>query len=286
MATGDRAIEIGLLVVGILIGAALGWLLVTRRTSKPSFLSSNEYWVYLPGAEMPDQNGIMKQVIGDNPYKSRGRNPITPREGLLLSDTRLHMALVLRARNPHVFRPDLFDEHVEPTAQILADLANSESLVKVRYISEQPLKDRASVQLLPHLADAVAELGGGRVIYDCMKEEIIDRESFRGLLTANPDLNQADVQVRPVWRRAEHGGWAETRGLRKIGLPELATERMEADEQVLVTEVLGDAARKLWEAGELLEKVDVRLFEDEFQVMVGKPKNRVSSVRILRVQSV
>lgn len=275
-----------LILIGLLIGIAIGWVLVRRRDVKPSFLSTNEYWVYLPGAKMPDQIAVMSLVIGDNPYKQRGRNPISPREGLLLSDTRLHLALVLRSKNPHVFRPDLLDDHVEPTAKILEDLANSQSLVKVRYISETPLKDRSSIQLLPHLADAVAELGEGTVIYDCMKEEILSREAFQALLHDHLDLNVAELQVRPVWRRAEHGGWAETRGLRKVGLPELATERMESDEQVLVTEVLGDAARVLWDAGELPEKVDVKLFDDEFQVLLAKPKERVSTVRILRVQSV
>ena len=275
-----------LILVGLLIGIVVGWWFFKRRDIKPKFLSTNEYWVYLPGDKMPDQIAVMSRVIGDNPYKRRGRNPVTPREGLLLSDTRLHLALVLRSKNPHVFRPDLFDDHVEPTAKILEDLSDSQSLVKVRYISETPLKDRSSVQLLPHLADAVAELGAGRVIYDCMKEEIVSRESFQTLLDSNMDLNVAELQVRPVWRRAEHGGWAETRGLRKIGLPELATERMESDEQVLVTEVLGDAARKLWDSGELPEKIDVKLFDDEFQILLSKPKERVSSVRILRVQAV
>ncbi len=275
-----------LILIGVLIGIVLGWVLVSRGKQGPKFLSTNEFWVYLPGKRMPDQTAVMERVISGNPYKHRGRNPVTPREGLLLSDTRLHLALVLKSKNPHVFRPDLFDEHVEPTAQILKDLADSESLVKVRYISEQPLKDRASIQLLPHLADAVAELSGAKVVYDCMKEEMVSREDFRTLLNDHFDLNEADIQVRPVWRRAEQGGWAETRGLRKIGLPELATERMEADEQVLVTEVLGDAAKKLWDEGSLLERVDVKLFDDEFQVLMAKPKDRVSTVRIMRIQAV
>jgi hypothetical protein len=276
-----------IVLAALLVGILIGWALVTQRKQRAtSFLSTNEYWVYLPGVKMPPQDAVMSLVLGDNPYRQKGRNPITPREGLLMSDTRLHMALVLRSKNPHVFRPDLFDEYVEPTAEILTELANSECLVKVRYISEQPLKNRASVQLLPHLADAVAALGDGKVIYDCTKEELMTREQFQHMLSAHLDLDEADIQVRPVWRRAEHGGWAETRGLRKIGLPELATEPMEADEQVLVTEVLGDAAKKLWQAGELLDKIEVTLFEDEFQVLVGPPKQRVSSVKILRVQTV
>ncbi|HTQ09226.1 MAG TPA: hypothetical protein VMI31_04070 [Fimbriimonadaceae bacterium] len=264
----------------------VAWAWLNRRPREPGYLSTNEYWVYIPGQRMPDQNEIMTRVIGDNPYKLNGRNPITPKEGLLLSDTRLHMALVLRGRNPHVFRPDLFDEHVEPTAEILEDLAESESLVKVRFFSDQPLKDRASVQLLPHLADAAAELGAGKVVYDCVKEEILSRAEFSERLRANLDLDQADLQVRAVWLRSEQGGWAETRGLRKIGLPELATEPQELDERVLVTEVLGETAKKLWELGDAPESVDVELFGDDFQVLIAKPKNRVSSVRILRVQAI
>src|SRR5437870_8476526 len=99
-----------LLLLGVLVGIVIGWLLVTRK-KEPKFLSSNEYWVYLPGDRMPDQTQVMARVIGDNPYKQRGKNPVSPREGLLLSDIRLHLALVLRSKNPHVFRPDMFDEH-------------------------------------------------------------------------------------------------------------------------------------------------------------------------------
>lgn len=274
-----------LILLAALVGIVVGWLVVNRRKQNEGFLSTNEYWVYLPGKQMPPQDAVMSLVIGDNPYKQRGRNPISPREGLLMSDIRLHMALVLRSKNPHVFRPDLFEDHVEPTAEILESLAESESLVKVRYISEKPLKDRASVQLLPHLADAVAGLGDGKVVYDCVKEELYTRERFKEVLASHFNLDDADVQVRPIWRRSDTGGWAETRGLRKIGLPELTTERMEPDERILVSEVLGSAAQKLWEAGEVVDKVEVTLFDDEFQVLVSPPKQRLSTVRILRVQS-
>ncbi|HVT12636.1 MAG TPA: hypothetical protein VHE55_10235 [Fimbriimonadaceae bacterium] len=275
-----------LAALAVLILLVIGLNAASRRKAQDRFLSANEYWVYLPGDRMPDQNAVMTQVIGENRYKQRGRNPISPREGLLLSDIRLHMALVLRSKNPHVFRPDLFDDHVEPTAEILSALSDSQSLVKVRYVSEQPLKDRASVQLLPHLADTIAELGEGRVIYDCAMEILISKEDLEKMLSENLDLNQADLQVRAVWRRADRGGWAETRGLRKVGLPELATDQMEADEQVLVTEVLMEAAKKLWDANQLLEQVDVQLYEDEFRVIVSPPRNRVATVKILRVQSV
>lgn len=275
-----------LVLLAALIGILIGLNTMNRRKGQSRFLSTNEYWVYLPGEQMPDQTAVMAQVIGENRYKQGGRNPISPREGLLLSDIRLHMALVLRSKNPHIFRPDLFDDHVEPTAAILNSLADAKSLVKVRYVSEQPLKDRANIQLLPHLADVIAELGKGKVVYDCMTESLISKEELDGILSTNLNLDRAELQVRAVWRTAEHGGWAETRGLRKIGLPELATDRMEADEQVLVTEVLWEAARALWEGGQVLEKVDVSLFDDKFQVLISPPRERIAAVRILRVQVV
>lgn len=276
----------GFLLLGLVIGMVFGWLIVQNRQKKTQFLSTNEYWVYLPGDQMPDQTQVMTRLMGENPYKQGGRSPIGPKEGLLLSDIRLHLALVLRRKNPHVFRPDLFDETVEPTAEILERLGGCESLVKVRYISEQPLNDRSSVQMLPHLADTVAELGNGIVIYDCIKEELYTREAFQSVLAEHLDLNQADIQVRQVWRRGDQGGWAETRGMRKIGLPELATERMEADERVLVSEVLSEAAKSLWDAGDLPEKVSVSTFGDEFQIVVSPPKERVANVKILRVQTI
>lgn len=273
-------------LLAVLIGILIGLNAMKRRKAQSGFLSTNEYWVYLPGEQMPNQSEVMAQVIGENRYKQGGKNPISPREGLLLSDIRLHIALVLRAKNPHIFRPDLFDDHVEPTAAILNSLADSKSLVKVRYVSEQPLKDRANIQLLPHLADVIAELGNGQVIYDCMTETLISKHDLSGMLSSNLALDRAELQVRAVWRTADHGGWAETRGLRKIGLPELATDRMEADEQVLVTEVLWEAARSLWEAGQIIDKVDVSLFDDRFQVLISPPRDRIAAVRILRVQVV
>jgi hypothetical protein len=61
---------------------------------------------------------------------------------------------------------------------------------------------------------------------------------------------------------------------------------MEADERVLVLEVLGEAARALWNEGALKDQIDVRTFDDDFQIVTSPPRERVSQVRIMRVQSV
>lgn len=265
--------------LGILLGFAVGYAILRRRRQEERFLSTNEYWIYLPAERGPNQALLMKGLL------SRA-GPITQREGLLFSDIRLHIALVLRSKNPHVFRPDLFEAHIEPTAEMLATLAEATSLVKVRYISETPLRDLASVQLLPHLALAVADDGGGRLVYDCVKEELCTVEEFRAMLSRTPDCTQGDQQVRAVWKVAEVGGWGETRGLRKIGLPELTTHPMEADERVLVIDLLELAAAKLWEARRRLDSVRVDLFGDEFEILTSPARNQRSTVRILRIQGV
>lgn len=269
-----------IVLLGFILGFAVAYYF-TRRKPKEKFLSTNEYWVYIPGTRMPPQDEVMSRVLRDNPAGSA----VGPKEGLLLSDIRLHIALVLKSKNAYLFRPDLFEEHIEPTADILRDLALSESLVKIRYISEEPLRDQASVQLLPHLALAIARLGDGKVVYDCMKEELFDVENFEQMLVQNRDLRRGELQTRTIWRMDEEGGWVETRGLRKIGIPELATDRMENDQKVLVLDLIAQAAEKLWSGGSLAEKVEIEEYGDRFDIAVDPPKDRVSMVHIRRIQS-
>src|SRR5471030_3227986 len=95
----------GVFVLGLVIGYAILW-----RTHQTGYLASAEYWVYLPEAEMPEQNLLLERIVGRNPYSKRGFTPIGTEEGLILSDVRLHIAHVLRSKNPHVFRPDLFED--------------------------------------------------------------------------------------------------------------------------------------------------------------------------------
>ena len=155
-------------LVGLFLGIALGYvvLVLISRRRESRFLAVTEYWVYIPGEKLPKQDDIMSLVLG-------GNSPIGPQEGLLFSDIRLHVALVLRSKNPHVFRPDLFDDHIEPTPEILTALAESKALAKIRYLSEVRLKSDAHLQLLPYLAYAYCKLADGKAIYDVSAERLL-----------------------------------------------------------------------------------------------------------------
>ncbi len=222
---------IGPTVLGLLMLAT--WF-SRSRLPKTTSLTVCEYWIYLPEPKLPKIEAIMTRMITENPHFKRGNPPIGAREGMLFSDIRLHMAIARRSKNPHLFRPDLFHPAVEPTADTLACLNQSVALAKLRYLSEVPLADSRHLQFMPHLADAVADLGDGVAIFDPISDRLETRAGFSQRLSANPNQERIDHHFRVVWTITENGGVVETRGLRKVGIPELKTAEVPEDEKSVV----------------------------------------------------
>lgn len=273
------------ILIGFVLGLVGGYLYISIRPGRRKYLATTEYWVYLPGEKLPDQNEIMTRTVGLNPYKHRTRVAIGTAEGILFSDVRLHIALVLRSKNPHAFRPDLFDTSIEATPEMLQAMAEAQSFVKVRYVSEDPLHDTKHLQFLPHLADAVAELGDGKLIYDSVAERLIMREELQELLRTRAEVSGPDIHTRVIWRTDQTGGFAETKGLQKIGLPELKTLPTEPDQRVLVGLILQEVIGKLWTMTEVPESLEVSAFDDQFRVIFEPSRDKTLQVRILRIQT-
>lgn len=226
----------------------------------------------------------MTRMVAKNPHSKDGYSAITKREGILFSDVRLHIGLVLRSKNPHVFRPDLFRETVRPTAEVLSALAESRSLVKLRYISQEPLVDDRHLRFMAHLADAVADCASGAVIFDVVSDELRTAQEFKALLADDVNGARFEMHVQVIWLKHPHTGHGETRGLMKKGLPELKTDDAHLDHQVLVTEVLLDAARVLWNQGTVPTELDVCAYGDTFRVAIIPTKSGPYRVRIARIQ--
>ena len=271
---------LGLIAALIIVNALL------QRRHKSDYLALAEYWVYLPGIVMPSQDEMMKIMIRDNPYSRRGMSPVGPSEGLIFSDVRLHTALVLRSKNPHIFRPDLFAEQIKPSEEMLEALKEAKSLIKLRYASELPLKDRRHLQFLVHAADAMAELGGGKIIYDVKAERLIARAELRQTLKDNFDATICTLHTDVLWKKSSQGGTVETRGLCKIGVADLRTGDMEIDQRIIATTVMTEAVKVLWELGTLPAQLEVKTFDDTFNIQVDKVKDAIANVRILRVQAI
>lgn len=267
---------------GIIAGFVISYFAV-RYHPRERYLAAAEYWIFLPGVQMPEQTAVMARTIGDNPYDKRNRLPIGTREGQLFSDVRLHIALVLRQKNPHAFRPDLFDATTEVPPHALEILEEANSFVKVRYASEDRLDDNKHLQFLPHVADAIAELGDGKLIYDSTTERLILRSELQEELREHYDVSGADLHSRVVWRpEPAGGGHAETRGLVKVGHHELRTPVAELDQRVVISAVLQRVMELLWTTPKLPDTLEVEMFESKFRVLFEGTRDKFTLVRILR----
>jgi hypothetical protein len=203
---------------------------------------------------------------------------------LLFSDIRLHIALILRSKNPQVFRPDLFEDYIEPTAELLQLMSESKSVAKIRYLSEVKLISDAHLQLLPYLSYAYLKLGNGNAVYDVSAERLMTPQELEDALKLDRNARRPGMHINTVWRATEAGGRAETRGLIKKGIPELVTLEVDADERLLVTGLVTEAGEKLWNAETFPAEVEIESYSDLFKLLLAPPRNGKSEVRILRVQ--
>ncbi|HWD39634.1 MAG TPA: hypothetical protein VG944_12350, partial [Fimbriimonas sp.] len=247
--------------------------------------STTEFWVFLPGTELPSQEQMMHRMLAENPYKVKGSSPVGPKEGILFSDIRTHIALALRSKNPNAFRPDIFTEDAPATPEQVAALDESQSFVKVRYLSEEPLPDKRHLTFVLHAVDAIAELGGAKIVYDVVADRLWDRAALAAAIRDFPPGTSADQHVNAIWKPTAFGGYVQTKGLHKIGLSDLTTLEMQNDEQVLVLNVIGQAARAMWDAGAVPNPFEVEAFSDRFNVVTQPAKDGRLPVRIMRVQA-
>lgn len=275
-----------LIVFGALFAFVLFWRWMTGRRV-PGYLALCEYWIYTPHENLPKQELWMDRMISSNPHNKRGRVCIGAREGLLFSDIRLHIALAKRSKNPNIFRPDLFADDAVPNPEVLSNLAGSNSLIKVRYMSQAHLKDTRHLQFIPHLADTMVDLAEGSVVYDVVCEELYSAEAFTELFKNNSNAERPDFHVRVLWNEELDGtGNAYTRGLKKVGLPELKTAPVEADQEILIVGLLLRIAYQLIRDQSTEGPFEYEEYGDTFILELQPEKGKETLVSIKRRRGV
>lgn len=242
-----------------------------------------EYWVYLPEPKPIPQEVLLGRLMRSSPYRLDGEPALGPAHGLLFSDIRLSMGMVIREKNAHLFRPDLFEAHIEPTESAIRALSEARGLMRVRFISELRVPDRGYLRLLPHLAESIAYYGKSPVVFDLIAERLMETEKLRESLEAAPDAERAELHLHTVWLAAEEGGKGATRGLAKLGLPELETPASPSEHRTVVCGVLGAAAEAIWENGELADETTAEFFGASFLVRVDPGKESPLKAHIMRV---
>lgn len=264
------------LIAAILIPFALVvafvLVLLWSRKNRESWPTMIEYWVYLPEAKLPPQEALMTAMVADNPHSKPGRPAIGAQEGMLFTDVRTHMIVAKRSKNPHIFRPDLFDTQAEPTAAILERLSAAQAIAKISFVSEVPVRDKRHLQFIPHMADAVARLAGGTVIFDRTAERLYTSEDFFAMLEQNTNVASFDFHCRVVWTSTIAGGKAETRGLQKVGMRDIQSDEAPSDQQSLVVSVVHEAGLQAWDGQDLGESVEVPLYGDTFDVRLRRER--------------
>lgn len=239
--------------------------------------------MYLPRPKVPPQNAYMQRMLKLNPFDSSLPPLVTASEAMLFSDIRLHMALVLRQKNAHAFRPDLFASHIVPDSEVLQRLGESEAFVKLQYLSTERLHDDRHLRFMPYLAESVGALGRAGAIFDPIGELLQPFSSFQEMLKSTPDTASPAYNIRLVWIETEQGGIGATRGLVKVGLPELETPESASDHRVLILEVLADAAGQLWETRSNPTTLVTQSFGDRFEVDIKYSRKGPALARIRRL---
>lgn len=254
-----------LLAMGLFCVPLLIWVAINLARKKKDH-THIEYWIFSNAEVLPDQNEIAEILFARNPF-SKAERPLSPADGLLMSDIRLDVSLVLKDKNPHVFRPDLFSEICDPTPESLQGLANTTSIIKVRYISEPKLKNDSHLVMITHMTNAYLTVSGGCLVYDMIAEKLILAENFaaEAQLGTNPTNFDAHVQIR--WLPGEGNyGYVVTAGLKKVGLKELKSDPTPNDRRVLVCEVIGKFAERIWLEGKVPETVEIEAYGDLYVV--------------------
>lgn len=244
-----------------------------------------EYWVYVREPKLIPQEVLLARLLRSSPFDIQEPRALGPEHGLLFSDIRLHVALVLREKNSHLFRPDLFETHIEPSPAHIEALGRAQAVLRASFRSAQPEPDRRAVRLLPHLAEALAYYGKGEVVFDFVAERLIDAEGLREYLTRSPSADDAGFHARAIWQTTPDGGFASSRGFAKIGLPDLITPESPHEERTVIHGVLEEAIGTIWGAGNIPEPLELEYVGGRFRVSFESARRGPLKAHIHRVNA-
>jgi hypothetical protein len=224
----------------LLIAVVLvGFFFLAHRHHSRVFVypAHSEYWVYSKAAKLPDQTELMAQMVGNNPYIRRGQNPIGPTEGLMFSDVRFKLALVLRKKNPDFFIETFTEENGLP------EQSEANAIIKLQYTSQIALKHIAHLQFLLHLADAVQRMQGNGLIYDVVQDRAFVGDDLAVILKSHFDVTRNEFHVSLI-ENEDHS--FVSKGLRKVGLKEFVTPPVPFDEVQTIRVLLEGLIELIW----------------------------------------
>ena len=234
------------------------------KSRKGRYLAHVEYWVLSPTTKLPDLTETMAAVM---------QSPaITPTEGLLFSDVRFKIGLILANKNRN--------------AELLTRLeyrdafARAGSAIRVQYTSETKLDARKHLQFCVHVANALAGQVGALSILDVVADRLWPLPEFKEFLTKQHHATGYEDHVE-ITQQDDHSFWV--RGLQKVGVPDIHTLPVENDKLLLAKSILEQYAVASWEAMEPATE-PIEEYGDQFILLRTPQKPGTETARLLRRQ--
>lgn len=254
----------GLFVVSTFV--ALG-IVVARYVAsrKGRYLAHVEYWVLSPDTKLPDLTETMAAVM-----QSPG---IGPTEGLLFSDIRFKIGLILSSKNRQA--------EIMTRPEYREAFAGSGSAIRIQYSSESKLDAKKHLQFCVHVAGAVATQVHGLGVLDVVADRLWSVSDFQEALSRQHQATGFDDHVRI---EEQDDLTFTVRGLQKVGVPDLETLPVEKDKLLLAKNILERYSRSSWEQMEPRNE-PIEEYGDEFILLRTPQKPGRESARLLRRQS-
>ena len=254
----------GLLILATVV--ALGVIFARYLGNrKGKYLAHVEYWVLSPDTKLPDLTETMAVVM-----QSPG---IGPTEGLLFSDIRFKIGLILSSKNRSA---ELLNR-----ADYQAAFKNSKSAIRVQYSSETKLDAKKHLQFCVHVANALAGQVGAINILDVVADRLWSVDEFQKFLARAHNATSFDDHVRIE----EQDDLSFTvKGLQKVGVPDLQTFPVEQDKLLLAKSIFEQYARTSWDRLEP-QAEPIEEYGDQFFLLRTPLKPGNDKARLLRRQT-
>ncbi|MEO7453824.1 MAG: hypothetical protein ABIV13_03565 [Fimbriimonadales bacterium] len=247
---------------------AAAWFFSKRRQiPAPRQRFRIEFWVFCAEDQRPTDADIMRRISAA-PFAKGG---IRNEDARMIADIRFNIGRAKRQRNAMLFRPDVIgdsDAEIDETA--LAAIEDVDNLINVRFASDAPpVEPKRYLRLATYVVEAVCDLCRGVAIWDAVKQDLFLPGALRGKLEQNADGAAYEHHVDVRWGEIEGAGMAFTRGMEKIGLPDLSFDDQPLDQRTLATFIVEETAKLCWEGGTLTDS-KFSGFGEDFTVEVGK----------------
>jgi len=282
-------LNVFLAVLFLAIGfSVLFFFLKKRRGRHIPPLVRSEYWIYTSVGTLPSDKELMTRLLAENPHR-KGGVPIGAKEGLTFSDIRFHIGLAKREQNAMMFRPEILCESdAEIPSDIVPVLEKTSSVIRVTFVSEEPLRDVSYLQFVTHCVDALAEMTNAPLIYDVEAQKFWKREDLYNELQKNSRGDRFDLHVVIHWVETMDAGRAFTRGMAKVGVPDIEFGSLPLDHKTIALFLVEAAAKACWE-NRKLGGMEVEGFGECFRIEFGDaiPNSRthrswVAAMRVVR----